>query len=157
MLTAPAITSVDGVTVWGDDTDFFKCYLTSAHPRLRLDEDGEPIFLLVQYAIADQDRLANPSPARRRRLHELRRLASRSRPEEEEAARAEMQPQVDAEWERRRNGTEEEQELERRARHHRAAAGRVRRADLYRRHGEHVRAAVRAARRTRWSPPARPT
>ena len=35
MLTAPAVTTIDGVTVWGDDTDFFKFYLTSAHPRLR--------------------------------------------------------------------------------------------------------------------------
>ena len=61
MLTAPSIANVNGVTVWGDDTDFFKCYLTSAHPRVRLDDDGDPIFLLVQYAISDDDRIADPT------------------------------------------------------------------------------------------------
>jgi hypothetical protein len=107
MLTAPAITTVNGVTVWGDDTDFFKCYLTSAHPRLRLDANGDPVFLLVQYAISDEDRLANPSLPDGAGYMNFD-VSFQVTPEEEEAARVEMQKQVDAEWERRRNGTEEE-------------------------------------------------
>lgn len=107
MLTAPAITTVNGVTIWGDDTDFFKCYLTSAHPRLRVDENGDPIFLMVQYAISDQDRLDNPSLPDGAGYMNFD-ITFQVTPEEEEAARAEMQLQVDAEWERRRNGTEEE-------------------------------------------------
>jgi len=107
MLTAPAVTTIDGVTVWGDDTDFFKFYLTSAHPRLRLDAAGDPVFLLVQYAISDQDRAANPSLPDGAGYMNFD-VAFQITPEEEAAARVEMQAQVDAEWDRRRAGTEEE-------------------------------------------------
>ena len=36
-------------------------YLTSAAPRLRTDENGDPIFLMVQYALSDEEREADPT------------------------------------------------------------------------------------------------
>ena len=108
MLTAPSVANINGVTVWGDDTDFFKFYLTSAHPRVRLNEQGDPIFLLVQYAISDEDRSDDPSlPDGAGYMNFDATFAVTD--DEQEAAREEMQKRVDAEWERRRNGTPEEQ------------------------------------------------
>lgn len=107
MLTAPAIAEVDGVTIWGDDTDFFRCYLTSANPRVRLDDDGDPVFLLVQYDISEDERAADPKlPAGGGFMNFD--VTFSVTPAEEQAARNLMQPRVEAEWQRRRTGTAEE-------------------------------------------------
>jgi len=104
MLTAPSVANVNGVTVWGDDTDFFKFYLTSAHPRVRVNEQNDPIFLLVQYAISDDDRESDPTLPDGAGYMNFD-VTFAVTPDEEEAAREEMQTRVDAEWNRRRNGT----------------------------------------------------
>src|SRR4051812_31961140 len=59
MLMTPAHSTLDGVTIFADDELFFKFYLLAAAPRIRLDNDGHPIFLLTKYAISDEDRLLN--------------------------------------------------------------------------------------------------
>ncbi len=107
MLKAPSIAEIDGVTVWEDDTDFFLFYLTSANPRVRLDKNGEPIFLLVQYDISSEDREEDESLPQGGGYMNFDVTFSVT-PEEEEAARALMQPRVDAEWNRRRSGSKEE-------------------------------------------------
>lgn len=107
MLTAPSVAVVNGVTVWGDDTDFFRFYLTGSHPRIRLDEAGDPIFLLVQYAISDDDRRADPALPDGAGYVNFD-VSFEVTDDELEAVRTEMQARVDAEWERRRNGTPEE-------------------------------------------------
>lgn len=107
MLIAPSVAEVNGVTVWGDDTDFFRYYLMSAHPRVRLDGDGDPIFLLVQYAISDEDRANDPTLPDGAGYVNFD-VTFAVTPEEEEAVREEMQTRVDAEWQRRRTGTAEE-------------------------------------------------
>ena len=61
MLMAPSVAEIDGVTVWGDDTYFYKFYLMSAFPRVRLDKNGDPVILMVQYAISPEDRASDPS------------------------------------------------------------------------------------------------
>jgi len=110
MLTAPSIANVNGVTVWGDDTDFFKFYLTSAHPRVRLNDQGEPIFLLVQYAISDDDRIEDSTLPDGAGYMNFDVTFSIS-PDEELAAREEMQMRVDAEWNRLRNGSTAEKNM----------------------------------------------
>jgi hypothetical protein len=59
MLTAPAYSEIEGVTIFTDDTLFYKFYPVAKAPSIRLDEQGRPIFLLVKYAFSDEDRLAN--------------------------------------------------------------------------------------------------
>jgi len=59
MLQAPAYSQIDGVTIYSDDTLFYKFYPVAGAPTIRLDEKGHPVFLLVKYAISDEDRLAN--------------------------------------------------------------------------------------------------
>ncbi|MXO90843.1 hypothetical protein [Pontixanthobacter aquaemixtae] len=107
MLTAPAVAEVDGVTIWADDTDFFRFYLTSANPRVRLDDNGDPVFLLVQYDMSEEDRAADPTLPSGGGFMNFDVTFSIT-DEEETAARDLMQPRVDAEWERLRNGTAEE-------------------------------------------------
>ncbi|MEM8849120.1 MAG: hypothetical protein AAGE03_03710, partial [Pseudomonadota bacterium] len=107
MLTAPAVATVDGATIWGDDGLFYRFYIASAHPRVREDQNGDPVFLLVQYALSDADREENPAlPDGAGYLNFDVTFAPTDT--ELEAARAEMQPRVDAEWARRRVGTEAE-------------------------------------------------
>jgi hypothetical protein len=107
MLTAPSVAEIEGVTVWGDDADFFKFYLAGSHPRIRLDEAGDPVFLLVQYAISDEDREADPTLPDGAGYINFD-VSFDVTDAEREAVREEMQARVDREWERRRNGTPEE-------------------------------------------------
>ena len=107
MLKAPSIATVDGATIWADDTSFYTFYVTSQAPRLRLDKDGDPVFLLVQYALSDQERRDNPQAPAGGGYMNLDATFSPTEAELE-AARAVVQPQIDAEWARLKAGTAEE-------------------------------------------------
>lgn len=111
MLKAPSIATVDGATIWADDASFYTYYVTSQAPRLRLDKNGDPVFLLVQYALSDQERRDNPqAPAGGGYMN----LDATFAPTEVEleAAKALVQPIINAEWARLRAGTAEERALE---------------------------------------------
>ncbi|MFC7615565.1 hypothetical protein ACFQV2_20725 [Actinokineospora soli] len=107
MLTVPALTEVDGITVYRDDTHFNRFYALPPAPRVRVDTDGRPAFGLLAYALSEEDRAAHPelgggggyltldtefavTDADRARLTEA------------------LRPFVVSEWERLRAGTPEE-------------------------------------------------
>ncbi|WP_370942051.1 hypothetical protein AB5J62_23380 [Amycolatopsis sp. cg5] len=49
------------VTVYQDDTIFWKFYLVSDYVSVRKDKAGKPVFLLTAYSFGDQDREENPN------------------------------------------------------------------------------------------------
>jgi hypothetical protein len=110
MLQAPAYANINGVTIYADDSLFYKFYPVAAAPRIRLDPNGRPVFLLVKYAISDEDRLANPSlPAGGGCLNfdiqfdvEDANLAE---------IRKQLQPFVNATWQQLKNGSAQDQAL----------------------------------------------
>ena len=61
MLKVPAFRTVDGVTVYADDTLWHRFYPVADQPRVRLDADGQPVFLLVKYALSDEELARNPT------------------------------------------------------------------------------------------------
>ena len=108
MLKVPALTQIESVTIFADDTLFYLFYPVASAPSIRLDEHGKPIFLLVKYAFSDEDRLRNPSaPAGGGYLNFD--IQFDVPPETLAKVRAQLQPQVDAEWQRLKNGTAAEQ------------------------------------------------
>ena len=110
MLKAPSIATIDGASIWEDDTSFFTFYITSAAPRMRVDKDGDPVFLMVQYALSDIERETNPTlPAGGGYVNFDSTFAPTEA--EETAARSLLQPRVNAEWRRLKNGTVEERAL----------------------------------------------
>ncbi|MCL4247964.1 MAG: hypothetical protein KJ065_07435 [Anaerolineae bacterium] len=48
------------VTAYQDDTQFWKFYLIPDYVSIRRDFNGNPVFLLIKYALGDQDREENP-------------------------------------------------------------------------------------------------
>jgi hypothetical protein len=58
MLKVPSFAyfSDSRVTVYQDDTQFWKFYLIPDYVSIRLDKNGNPVFLLIKYAFGDQDR-----------------------------------------------------------------------------------------------------
>ena len=48
------------VTVYQDDTLFWKFYLVPNYVTIRKDDAGKPVFLLIAYSFGDQDREENP-------------------------------------------------------------------------------------------------
>ena len=109
MLTVPAyLTTQDGVTVFVDDTLFYLFYPVAAAPAVRLDKNGDPNFLLVKYTFSDQDRQANPAlPAGGGYINFD--IEFDVPADQLERVRQELQPRVDAEWNRLKKGTAEEQ------------------------------------------------
>jgi hypothetical protein len=108
MLQVPMFTQVGGVSVFPDDTVFSRFYLVAREPGIRLDERGDPIFLLVKYAFSDEDRRDDPSlPAGGGQLSLDASFEVTAG--QQDRVRAELQPLVDAEWARLRAGTPEEQ------------------------------------------------
>lgn len=108
MLQAPAFSKINGVTIFSDDALFYKFYPIAAAPDIRLDKNGHPVFLLVKYAISDEDRLANPTlPAGGGYLNFDIQFDV---PEADlKEIQKQLQPVVDAQWKRLKNGTPEEQ------------------------------------------------
>ena len=61
MLKVPAFQYYEDlrVTVFQDDTLWWKFYLLPDYVSIRRDVNGDPVFLLVKYAFSDQDRDEN--------------------------------------------------------------------------------------------------
>src|SRR6266849_5725649 len=109
MLTVPSVaTTADGVTVYADDNRFDLYYLLPAAPSVRRDKNGNPIFLLVKYALSDQDRQAHPNlPTGGGYLSfDVEFIVPA---DQLQRARQRLQPLVDAEWNRLKSGTPAEQ------------------------------------------------
>lgn len=107
MLTVPASQMIGDVTIYRDDTVWYKFYPVADHPTIRRDENGNPIFLLVKYAFSDQERENNPDlPAGGGYLNFDVQFAV---PDATLAnVRDTLQEWVNQEWERLRRGTAEE-------------------------------------------------
>ncbi len=110
MLMAPAFQTIDNVTIYRDDTVWFKFYPVADHPTIRRDENGNPVFLLVKYAFSDQERADNPDlPPGGGYLNFDVQFAV---PEATlEQVREELQEWVNGEWSRLRAGSAEERAL----------------------------------------------
>ena len=108
MLLIPSIDRVGKVTVYADDTLFYRFYPVADAPRLRTDDAGDPVFLLLSYALSDEDRAANPDlPSGGGYLSFD--TSFEPTPAELAAVREALAPRVAAEWNRLRNGTPQEQ------------------------------------------------
>ena len=108
MLLIPSIDRIGKVSIYADDTLFYRFYPVADAPRLRVDDAGDPVFLLLSYALSDEDRAAKPDlPAGGGYLSfdTTFELAEA----ELAAVRDTLKPRVAAEWNRLRNGTPQEQ------------------------------------------------
>src|SRR5262245_5821041 len=107
MLQAPAIKQIEGVTIFGDDALFYKFYPIAAAPSVRLDKNGKPIFLLVQYALSDDDRKRDPTlpPGGGYMSFDLQFEVA---PELLARVKAALQADVNAAWQRLRAGSAED-------------------------------------------------
>ncbi|MEL6453104.1 MAG: hypothetical protein AAFQ40_00120 [Cyanobacteria bacterium J06623_5] len=110
MLTAPAFRTINGVTIFRDNNIWYRFYPIAPHPSIRLDEQQNPVFLLVKYAFSDQDREDNPDlPAGGGYVNfDIQFDVSDN---DLETVRSELQSWVDAEWQRLKQGTPEERKL----------------------------------------------
>src|SRR6266567_1063429 len=110
MLAAPAFTEIEGVTLFRDDLLWYKFYPLAPYPRIRVDENGHPIFLLIKYAFSDQDRENNPKlPPGGGYVNFDIEFDVPS--DVLERVRAKLQESVKAEWDRLRNGTDAEKAM----------------------------------------------
>lgn len=107
MLTAPQFTTIKGVTVFPDDSVWYRFYLIPANPSVRLNERGDPVFLLAKYAFSDDDRAADPKLPSGGGYMNFD-VQFQVPPASLEEVRAELQDWVDDEWQRLRTGTTEE-------------------------------------------------
>lgn len=108
MLQAPAFTQINDVTIFDDDVLFYKFYPIAAAPSIRLDGNGRPIFLLVKYALSDEDRIADPTlPAGGGYLNfDIQFDVAAA---DLAIIREQLQPIVDARWRQLRAGTAAQQ------------------------------------------------
>ncbi len=107
MLTVPAHTRLGDVTVFRDDTDFFRFYAVPDAPRVRVGDDGRPVLLLVAYAVSDDQRATRPDLPTGGGYLVLDTVFEV--PAEDLPALAEaLAPTVAADWARLRAGTPEE-------------------------------------------------
>lgn len=107
MLCVPALTETDGLTIYADDTEFWRFYPIPTEPRIR-EQDGEPVLLLISYAVSDEDRAANPDLPPGGGYLSLDTVLAPTKDQLEGAA-AVLQREVDVRWEQLRNGTPEDQ------------------------------------------------
>ncbi|WP_370942052.1 hypothetical protein AB5J62_23385 [Amycolatopsis sp. cg5] len=107
MLTVPAMGQYDGITVYRDDTDFFRFYALPKVPRVRTDEQGKPVLVLVKYALSEQDRAAHPELGNGGGYLSLDTQFDLTAAEIAKL-RPQLQSIVDSEWNRLRAGTPEE-------------------------------------------------
>ncbi|MBE0690491.1 MAG: hypothetical protein IH587_10270, partial [Anaerolineae bacterium] len=59
MLQVPAHSEIEGVMIYSDDALFYEFYPLPSEPVVRLDENGDPIFLMVNYSFSNEEREAN--------------------------------------------------------------------------------------------------
>ena len=107
MLKVPAFRTVDGVTVYADDTLWYRFYPVADQPRVRLDADGQPVFLLVKYALSDEELARNPALPRGGGYLNVD-VVFELDDAQREAVRANLQAWVDTEFARRQAGSAEE-------------------------------------------------
>lgn len=107
MLCVPALTEVPGLTIYGDDTDFWRFYAIPNEPRIR-EQDGEPVLLLISYAVSDEERAAHPELPPGGGYLSLDTVLA---PTEEQLAEATtaLQARVDERWAQLRSGSAEDQ------------------------------------------------
>jgi len=108
MLAVPVITNINSISIFGDDLLFYKYYPIAAAPRIRLDENGQPVCLLIKYAISDEDRLANKSLPGGGGYMNFDIIFDVKEADLVEVAK-QLQPLVDKEWQRLKNGSAEDQ------------------------------------------------
>ena len=77
-------------------------------PRVRLDADGQPVFLLVKYALSDEELGAQPPRCRAAAATSTSTWCSSWDDAQREAVRANLQAWVDTEFARRQAGSAEE-------------------------------------------------
>lgn len=108
MLQVPAFSQINGVTIYSDDALYYRFYPIAPAPGIRKDQNGHPIFLLVKYAISDEDRLANPNaPAGGGYLNFDIQFDVTDADLQE--IRKQLQTVVDAKWRQLKSGTPEDQ------------------------------------------------
>jgi len=107
MLSVPAHSVIGDLTIYADDTDFWRFYPVPFAPRIRTDEHGEPVFLLITYALSEQERTAHPELPSGGGYLSFDTMFEATEASLA-AARTTLQAEVNAEWERLRTGTEPE-------------------------------------------------
>jgi len=110
MLTAPAFRTIDGVTLFRDNNVWYRFYPIAPYPTIRLDEQNNPVFLLVKYAFSDQDREENPDLPLGGGYMNFD-IQFEVGDELLKKVRTELQLWVDEEWQRLKQGTPEERQL----------------------------------------------
>ncbi|MBC8160850.1 MAG: hypothetical protein H7Z42_06475, partial [Roseiflexaceae bacterium] len=88
-----------GVTAYQDDTLWWKFYLIPDVPTIRKDENGNPVFLLVKYALSDQSREENPELPRGGGYMAFD-VELKVQPDDEAQIRVLLQQSVNADWQR---------------------------------------------------------
>ncbi len=100
MLMLPAFRHEPDASIFQDDEEFWRFYVIPGFPTVRVDQNGNPVFLLIKYALSDDSREADPTlPKGGGYLAfdaELTLPAARL-----DAIRAELQKAVDEEYDRR--------------------------------------------------------
>lgn len=89
-----------GLTIYRDDSLFYKFYLFPDAPRVRKDSTGHPVFLLTKYAFSDRDREKHPELDGGGFLNLD--VVFAATPEQEAEARTRLQALVEKEWNRTR-------------------------------------------------------
>lgn len=107
MLKVPAFRTVAGVTLYADDTLWYRFYPVPDQPRVRQDEAGQPVFLLVKYALSD-DELARDPTLPRGGGYLNADVVFELDDAQHEAVRTDLQAWVDAEFTRRQGGSADE-------------------------------------------------
>lgn len=108
MLAVPAFRTIADATVYQDDAVWYRFYPVPNRPRVRLDDAGNPVFLLVKYALSDAEREAHPElPPGGGYLNVD--VAFRLTDAQRTAIAADLQAWVDTEFARRRAGSANEQ------------------------------------------------
>lgn len=85
------------VTVYQDDTLFWKFYLVPNYVTIRKDDSGKPVFLLIAYSFGDQDREENPDLPRGGGYMVLD-VEMRVDPDDEAVIKEQLQRDVDQMW-----------------------------------------------------------
>jgi len=101
MLKTPAFQYYDElrVTVYQDDTKWWKFYMIPDYVSIRRDVNGKPVFLLIKYAFGDQDREENPDLPRGGGMLNMD-VEMRVNEMDEDELRGKLQSYVDTEWQR---------------------------------------------------------
>jgi hypothetical protein len=108
MLLIPAIDRIVDIAIYADDAEFFRFYPIVDAPRFRTDENGDPVFLMLSYALSDEERAAHPDlPTGGGYLSFDTTFEATA--DELNAIRAALAPRVAAEWSRLKAGSTQDQ------------------------------------------------